>query len=54
MNDILCRLEAVSTEICLVLVALIGAVALGAESKDLLIAIGGGLTGYLTRKATGP
>jgi hypothetical protein len=52
MNEVMCRLESVSTEIAVVVICIIGAVVLKIESKDLLMTALGGLLGYLTRKAT--
>lgn len=50
MSDLLCRIEAVSTEIAVLVVCCLGAWTLGTESRDLLIAALGGLLGYLTRR----
>jgi hypothetical protein len=48
MDDLACRLESVSTEIAVVVIAVVAAVVLGAESKDILLSAISGLVGFLS------
>ncbi len=50
LNDVSTRLESISTEICIVVIAVVSAWTLALDSKDVLLAAVSGLVGYLSGK----
>jgi hypothetical protein len=51
-QEILSRLSSMSTEIAVVVIAVVSAFILGSESKDILLAAIAGLVGYLSKQVS--